>query len=577
MDSFLGVPVVLRGVAYGNLYLTEKEGGDFTDDDQELIRLLAAQAAVAIENARLYESATRWSRQLESLHETVRSVVDETDVTRLLTLVCERLRELTHARLALAVLPPTAAMLARGRRRRRRRRARRRAARPRVPTATHRSSAACSSDNRARASIRSSTIPTSTSPRRVALGARTGLYAPLIARGHALGVIAVHDKLSGSGRFTDGDLRLAEIFAATRRSRDRAVRTSRARHRAARRRRPGRRASPARARAPRRDRPGPDLDPARPQGDRRRPTKEDAERAEADVRVLVVQALQDVRALAVELRPSALDDFGLGLRSSVSPRPSASEAASRRPSRRTSTRGCRPRSRPRSTASCRKRSRTSSSTPPRERVSIVVSQRGRTVAATIDDDGQGFDEGDDPAGRLGLDGDARAAGPRRRRRSRSSPPPDVGRPSPLRYRFRRLDAPPTSGGEILQRAGDRPCWRRRPSHRPRGGATAPAGRGAARAGERSITERRHRPERERERAVLRREREAVVGHVEPSRATSSRAGAQITGSWSPMRARYARRIGRTIVCDAQTDCGFSRIANAGRALRSASWPTRFAS
>src|SRR6185503_20110350 len=79
MESFLGVPVLLRGVAYGNLYLTEKEGGDFTDDDEELVTLLAAQAAVAIENARLYESATRWSRQLEILHETVRSVVDEAD------------------------------------------------------------------------------------------------------------------------------------------------------------------------------------------------------------------------------------------------------------------------------------------------------------------------------------------------------------------------------------------------------------------------------------------------------------------------------------------------------------------
>src|SRR5690348_7223050 len=104
MDSFLGVPVMLRGVAYGNLYLTEKEGGEFTDDDQELVTLLAAQAAVAIENARLYESATRWSRQLETLHETVRSVVDETDVNRLLTLVCERLRGLTQARRALAVV-----------------------------------------------------------------------------------------------------------------------------------------------------------------------------------------------------------------------------------------------------------------------------------------------------------------------------------------------------------------------------------------------------------------------------------------------------------------------------------------
>ena len=59
MHTFLGVPILLRGVAYGNLYLTEKDGGgDFTDEDEEMVSLLAAQAAVAVENARLYESAT---------------------------------------------------------------------------------------------------------------------------------------------------------------------------------------------------------------------------------------------------------------------------------------------------------------------------------------------------------------------------------------------------------------------------------------------------------------------------------------------------------------------------------------
>ena len=61
MRTFLGVPIVLRGVAYGNLYLTEKAGGDdFSEEDEELTQLLAAQAAVAIENARLYESSARW-------------------------------------------------------------------------------------------------------------------------------------------------------------------------------------------------------------------------------------------------------------------------------------------------------------------------------------------------------------------------------------------------------------------------------------------------------------------------------------------------------------------------------------
>src|SRR5207253_4793321 len=65
MHTFLGVPIQLRGVAYGNLYLTEKAGDeDFDEDDEELTQLLATQAAVAIENARLYESATGWLAQL---------------------------------------------------------------------------------------------------------------------------------------------------------------------------------------------------------------------------------------------------------------------------------------------------------------------------------------------------------------------------------------------------------------------------------------------------------------------------------------------------------------------------------
>src|SRR5438105_774448 len=105
MHTFLGVPVLLRGVAYGNLYLTEKrDGDDFTDEDEELVTLLAGQAAVAIENARLYESATRWSRQLESLNEIGNALATETDLERLLDLVAQRLRELLEARLVTVAL-----------------------------------------------------------------------------------------------------------------------------------------------------------------------------------------------------------------------------------------------------------------------------------------------------------------------------------------------------------------------------------------------------------------------------------------------------------------------------------------
>ncbi|MFQ5873986.1 MAG: GAF domain-containing protein, partial [Dehalococcoidia bacterium] len=56
MKSFLGVPIVSKGTVIGILYLTDKEGGqDFTQTDQDAVAMLAAQAAVAIENARLYE------------------------------------------------------------------------------------------------------------------------------------------------------------------------------------------------------------------------------------------------------------------------------------------------------------------------------------------------------------------------------------------------------------------------------------------------------------------------------------------------------------------------------------------
>jgi len=58
MTSFLGVPIHVRGVVYGNLYLTDKANGEaFTDVDQELAVGLAAAAGLAIENARLYEQS----------------------------------------------------------------------------------------------------------------------------------------------------------------------------------------------------------------------------------------------------------------------------------------------------------------------------------------------------------------------------------------------------------------------------------------------------------------------------------------------------------------------------------------
>lgn len=60
MTAFLGVPITVRDTVYGNLYLTEPESGEFTEDDEQLVKALAANAGFAIDNARLYaESRSR--------------------------------------------------------------------------------------------------------------------------------------------------------------------------------------------------------------------------------------------------------------------------------------------------------------------------------------------------------------------------------------------------------------------------------------------------------------------------------------------------------------------------------------
>jgi signal transduction histidine kinase len=68
MTSFLGVPVSVRGRVYGNLYLTEKRGAsEFTEDDEVAVVTLAAQAGVAVENARLWEENARIQEELKRL------------------------------------------------------------------------------------------------------------------------------------------------------------------------------------------------------------------------------------------------------------------------------------------------------------------------------------------------------------------------------------------------------------------------------------------------------------------------------------------------------------------------------
>jgi len=104
MKTFLGVPVLIRGEAWGNLYLTDKQGGPFTEEDEEALLVLADWAAIAIDNARLYEGVQRRRgeleravRGLEATTEIARALAGETELERVLELVVKRGRALVEA------------------------------------------------------------------------------------------------------------------------------------------------------------------------------------------------------------------------------------------------------------------------------------------------------------------------------------------------------------------------------------------------------------------------------------------------------------------------------------------------
>jgi signal transduction histidine kinase len=68
MHSFLGVPIMTAGKVFGNLYLTEKEdAGEFDDQDEDIAVLLASQAAVAVDNARLSEGSAHLLAQVRAM------------------------------------------------------------------------------------------------------------------------------------------------------------------------------------------------------------------------------------------------------------------------------------------------------------------------------------------------------------------------------------------------------------------------------------------------------------------------------------------------------------------------------
>jgi signal transduction histidine kinase len=105
MRSFLGVPVRIRDEVYGNLYLTEKQGGDFDEEDEALVQSLAAAAGVAIENARLYAEARRQQQWLRANAEVTQRLLSGDQRGEVLDLVTSQALEISGADLVVLALP----------------------------------------------------------------------------------------------------------------------------------------------------------------------------------------------------------------------------------------------------------------------------------------------------------------------------------------------------------------------------------------------------------------------------------------------------------------------------------------
>jgi signal transduction histidine kinase len=402
MRTFLGVPIMLRGVAYGNLYLSEKESGeDFTGEDEELVTLLAAQAAVAIENARLYESATRWLAQLESLTEIGNALAGETELHPLLDLIATRLAGLIDAELVVIVIPAGDGDL-------RIEAAAGPAAEDMVGTTLSRDGSKSGRVLERRRSERvDSTLEDVELDQELArrMGLRSGLFVPMIVADRAIGVIAAHNKLAADPRFTDEDLRLAETFAqraavavdlADRVARDALRRVVE-----------GQELERRRLARELHDETGQALTSIllglKRVEDAKTPA--DARTAAAGLREQVVETLQNVRRLAVELRPSALDDFGLvpalerlaeafGEQSGIAVDIEANRDSARLPGE---VETALYRIVQEALTNVAKHAEAT-------RVSVVVTRRGNVVTAVIEDDGQGFGAGGGSGEGLGLVG-----------------------------------------------------------------------------------------------------------------------------------------------------------------------------
>ncbi|MGN6588094.1 MAG: sensor histidine kinase [Solirubrobacterales bacterium] len=220
MRSFLGVPIFIGGHAYGNLYLTEKEGAEeFTEGDEEAVVLLAEFAGLAIDHARRYASSESSRRNLErkvaALDATVtiaRTLAAQTDLEVILDLVAKRGRALVSARaLAIELIEGDDLVVA--------------AAAGEIPEGLIGAhvDAESSVAGAALRSLRPERLETSVNRARYAefglgrlgLAADAGLVIPLTLRGRVYGALIAVDRQSDGPEFSVEDEELLEAFAAS--------------------------------------------------------------------------------------------------------------------------------------------------------------------------------------------------------------------------------------------------------------------------------------------------------------------------------------------------------------------------
>lgn len=113
MSSFIGVPIRVRDMVFGNLYLTDKlDGGSFTEDDESVLEALAAAAGIAIDNAVLYRRARKAEEWSEAVGDLTQTLLEGRNERTALARMAKRARDLSGAQLcALLVHDPEGGLL----------------------------------------------------------------------------------------------------------------------------------------------------------------------------------------------------------------------------------------------------------------------------------------------------------------------------------------------------------------------------------------------------------------------------------------------------------------------------------